>query len=241
MDGFFFSILRGLITYSTGIFILLGLGILIYLRKFLAGLAEWQKAVFGLERRLAQRMLISATTGLVLLGLLVFGQFMLVTVIGPQMPATQSETQTASNPGNSPSDERELDEDTEEGAIDSEELDEAMTPPGIEQEGLNSECVEDRVEITSPAEGDNVSGTVEIIGSVNIENFGSYKYEYSSAGSINWVTIAAGNQLKLDERLGYWYTSALDPGNYLLQLVPLNNVGEELASCIISVRVVSEE
>jgi hypothetical protein len=76
---------------------------------------------------------------------------------------------------------------------------------------------------------------------MNVENFGSYKYEFSPTGAISWTTIAAGNQLKLDEPLGYWYTSALTPGTYLLQLVPLDNTGSDMTPCIISVEVVPEE
>jgi hypothetical protein len=109
------------------------------------------------------------------------------------------------------------------------------------QEGIVSECVEGVLEITTPANGDQVSGTVELIGSVNVENFGSYKYEFSTTGTIDWVTIAADNQLKLDESLGFWYTSALTPGPYLLRLVPLNNLGEEMTPCVITVEVVLEE
>jgi hypothetical protein len=117
-------------------------------------------------------------------------------------------------------------------------------PEGVSsepQENLVSDCLEDVLEITSPADGGQVSGTVELIGSVNVADFGSYKYEFSTTGTINWVTIAAGNQLKLDESLGFWYTSALTPGPYLLRLVPLNNLGEEMTPCIITVEVVLEE
>ena len=109
------------------------------------------------------------------------------------------------------------------------------------QEALVSDCIQDQVEITSPADGEEVSGTVELIGSVNVENFGSYKYEYSTTGTINWVTIAAGDQLKLEESLGFWYTSSLPPGDYLLRLVPLDNTGRDMTPCIIYVEVVSEE
>ncbi len=61
---------------------------------------------------------------------------------------------------------------------------------------------------------DDVSGVVEIIGSVNTENFGSYTYEYSTVGEPNWQTIAAGSGNRIDESLGNWYTSDLTPGPY---------------------------
>ncbi len=232
-DAFLNSVVRGLVTFSAGIFAVLGLGILVSLRKFFLSLREWQTSVFGLERDIAQRKLISASTGLTLLILLLIGEFLLVTVIGPQMPAEPSEPNTADfNPFATPT--ATLDPE-------SERINTPVPTPTIGQDSLVSECVEDRLEITSPGNGEEVSGTVELIGTVNIENFGSYKYEYSTTGAVDWVTIAAGNQLKIEESLGFWYTSALTPGTYLLQLVPLDNVGNELTPCIISVEVVPEE
>jgi hypothetical protein len=226
------SVLQGLITYRIGIFLLLGLGLLIYLRKFSIGLREWQKAIFGLERDLAQRRLISATTGLTLLILLVIGEFLLVTIVGPQIPAAVIGDDQVIETPLSPTEALDTDESTLASTIQTESVD---------QVSLESECIEGVVEITSPADGETISGTVDIIGSMNIENFGSYKYEYSSAGTIEWITIAAGDEKRLDENLGYWYTSSLTPGGYLLQLVPLNNAGEELTPCIIFVEVEAEE
>lgn len=232
MNAFLDDVLRGLITFSTGIFILLGLGFLIFFRKFIKGLREWQGSVFGLEKDLAQRKLISASTGLTLILLLIIGEFLLITIIRPQM------SQVPDTPGSS------FDPLATPTATLSSGSDLAPAPaltPVVAQEDIVSDCTENILEITSPSDGEQVSGTVELIGSVNVEDFGSYKYEYSTTGTINWVTIAAGNQLKLDESLGFWYTSSLTPGPYLIRLVPLNNLGEELTPCIISVEVVLEE
>jgi hypothetical protein len=232
MDALLQSILRGLITFRTGIYVALGLGILLYLRKFMIGLREWQRSAFGLERKMAQRTLISASTGLILLFLLVLGEFLLVTIIEPRMPAQTTEIPSAINPLAEPT--ATLLPDEVQIALPAEE-------DRVDQSDLVFECIEDVLEITYPADGDTISGTVEVIGSVNVDNFGSYKYEYSPTGNINWVTIAAGNQLKLDESIGFWYTSALTPGTYLLQLVPIDNVGEALTPCIVTVEVVVEE
>lgn len=231
MDAVLQSVLRGLATYSTAIYILLGLGILLYLRRFIIGLGEWKRSVFGLERSLAQRKLIEASTGLILLSLLLVGEFLLVNVVQPQMPAQTSEARLALEPLVEP-----IPTETSSDVS----IQASVGESNIDQTSLVSECIEDITEITFPADGDVVSGTVEVIGSVNVDNFGSYKYEYSTTGNVNWITIAAGNQLKLDERIGYWYTSALTPGRYLLQLVPLDNAGDELTPCIVTVEVVEE-
>jgi hypothetical protein len=232
MNAFLDDILRGLITFSTGIFILLGVGFVIYLQKFFKGLRTWQGSVFGLEKDLAQRKLISASTGLTLILLLLIGEFLIITFISPRMLLVPGQSASSIDPLASPT--------TTLSAM----VGLTPQPEGVSselQENLVSDCIEDVLEITSPADGEQVSGTVELIGSVNVADFGSYKYEFSTTGTINWVTIAAGNQLKLDESLGFWYTSALTPGPYLLRLVPLNNLGEEMTPCIITVEVVLEE
>jgi len=239
MDAVLQSLLRGLITYRIGIFVVVGLGILVYLRKLMIGLREWQGSVFGLERRIAQRKLISASTGLVLLLFLFIGEFLLVTIIEPQMPILSNESLPSAASTELNTSPQLLDELSDESLPPDEVVNNisAASEVFFDQSEIISECIEDVVEITSPMDGDTIDGTVEIMGSVNVDNFGSYKYEYSPTGNINWVTIAAGNQLKLDENIGFWYTSALPPGSYLLRLVPLNNVGEELTPCVVRVEV----
>lgn len=229
MKDFLYSILRGLVDYQIGVFFFLVLGLFIYFRRLLRGLQEWKKSVFGLERSIAQRKLVSTATGLTLLVLLFIGEFLLATIIGPRMPVASIEEIPSA--------------ETLTIGTATIEAEGGATPAPvatIDQEALVSQCVEGVTEITSPANGATVSGTVELIGSVNVVNFGSYKYEFSPTGSINWTTIAANNTLKLDESLGYWYTSNLAPGTYLLQLVPLDNTGREMTPCIITVEVVPD-
>lgn len=232
MEVFFDRVLQGLIAYRSAIYVLLGLGLLIYLRKFLVSLREYQKSVFGLEREITKRKVISASTGLTLLVLLVVGEFLITTIIRPQLPSPSTSSTPTIDPFATPTATL-LPEEVQALA--------AEPTPTVVQDMLESACEEGLLEITSPVDGEQVSGTVAIIGTVNVEGFGSYKYEYSTTGVINWVTIAAGNQLKLNENLGFWYTSALTPGPYLLQLVPLNNAGEVMSPCIIRVEVIPEE
>jgi len=232
MNSFLDSVLRGLVSFSTGIFVLLGIGALVYLRKLILSIAEWRRAVFGLERNIAGRKLISASTGLTLIILLMVGEFLLVTVISPQLPASSVTSGANMDPMATP---------TTTLSADQSQPASPQSTPTISQEALQSECEEDVLEISSPANGERVSGIVEIIGTVNVEDFGYYKYEYSTTGTINWITIAAEDQIKLDETLGNWNTSELVPGPYLLQVVPLNNVGEAMPSCIIGIEVISEE
>lgn len=225
------DILRGLFTYRIWIFILLGIGFLLYLLKFIQGLKEWKKAVFGLEQNIVQRKIITSSTGLILIFLLLLGEFLVVTIIAPQMPAKQVGASEEEMINQLPVDIN--------LAEDSQNLDVNDNQPQ-DKVDLDFECIEGVVDIVFPANGDSISGTIEVIGSVNVDNFGSYKYEYSPTTNTSWVTIAAGNQLKLKESIGYWHTGDLMPGAYFLRLAPLDNTGEELKPCIVTVDILSE-
>jgi hypothetical protein len=96
------------------------------------------------------------------------------------------------------------------------------------------------LEITSPKNGDTVKGSFDIIGTVNVPNFGFYKYEFAAVGTDLWATISADRTPKMKETLGNWATGTLIPGDYQLRLVVTDTQGQLLPACVISVRVVSE-
>jgi hypothetical protein len=94
-------------------------------------------------------------------------------------------------------------------------------------------CIPGEVMITYPEANSVVSGKVDIEGSANIEDFGFYKFEISPANSNNWLTIQAGDEPRLDKVLGFWETRQLEPGNYSLRLVVLDNQGIPRDPCTI--------
>jgi hypothetical protein len=97
--------------------------------------------------------------------------------------------------------------------------------------------VENQINISSPLGGQEVHGTVEIRGTVNIPDFGFYKYEVALVGSDAWATIAAGRDKVMDGPLGQWDTATLSPGDYQLRLVVSDNQGRALPPCLIKIRV----
>jgi hypothetical protein len=102
-------------------------------------------------------------------------------------------------------------------------------------------CIKGQLEWTFPKGGDEINGTIELKGIVNVANLGFYKYEYSQPGSSAWITIAAGDKPKNDEPLGgVWNTSQLVPGDYLLRLVVSDNKNQVLPACQISVQIVAQ-
>jgi hypothetical protein len=99
-------------------------------------------------------------------------------------------------------------------------------------------CIPNQIMITSPAASDELKGTVELVGTVNVPNFGFYKYEVAPLGSDTWATISADRNTVNNGLLGRWNTTALTPGDYQLRLVVTDNQGKVLPACVVPVRVV---
>lgn len=207
----------------------------VYLRKLVIGIEERRTAVFGLEREAAQNKVTSSVSVLVLVGLLTIGEFALATFMAPKL-AEQASFATPTS----------LQTETPTATLDPTLIptDATQTPtpyPQAQVDGIDSACQAGVLEISDPTHDSEVSGTVEIIGSVNTPSMGSYFYDYSTMGEPNWQTIAAGNTIRVETSLGFWYTNDLVPGPYLLRLVALDNEGKQTAACVIILRVVAEE
>ena len=74
-------------------------------------------------------------------------------------------------------------------------------------------CQPNRLMLTAPKAGTEIRGTVDIQGTVNIPNFGFYKYEVAPINSDAWATISAGRKIVSAGSLGQWDTSAVPPGD----------------------------
>jgi len=216
--------------YELWIYLLLGFGGLIYLRKFILAWQELRGAVFGLERESAQARLNQAASVLVLILTMAVTEFVLVSFIAPAVPgaiplptttldllATPTITLPATTPqSNIP----------EEVA--------GSTPVSTP---LNPGCFPGQIEITSPQNGQEVSGVVAVMGTANIPNFGFFKFEIKRPDETIWLTIQAGNAAVIAGKLGDWDTSRLTPGEYDLSLVVVDNQAGASMPCIIRVRV----
>ena len=216
------------------IYLILGILFAFALRQMVMSLNESRNSVFGLEKEAAQKKVTSSVTYLVLIGLLAITEFIAATFLISELPQQVSFSTPTIAMEVTPSLTLILDED--------ETPQPTKSPyPQAVLDGIISNCIEDILEFTFPEQGASVTGVVELIGNVNTLNFGSYKYAYSTVGEINWVTIAAGGENRIDESLGFWFTGSLIPGDYLLQLVALDNEGNELTPCVINVSVLVED
>jgi hypothetical protein len=93
--------------------------------------------------------------------------------------------------------------------------------------------------ITAPEPGDEVKGTVELIGTADIPNFGFFKYEVTPLGTESWATVSAGRVPVRNDRLGDWDTTTLANGDYFLRLVLTDNIGTALEPCVIAIRILN--
>ena len=222
------AVYRFLATYEGLIYILLALGGLFAFRWLWKSWREWRDSVFGLEREFAMRRLSQSLIVSLLILFLFLGELFLTSFMVPILPASDMLVtptldilnQTEGAPSG----------DLSAGAT--------TVAPILDQPSEQSVgCVPDELIVTSPEPGENVSGTVTLVGTVDINNFGFYKYEVSPQGAEAWATISAGRETVRNGDLGLWDTSSLTPGDYQLRLEVTDNQGQALPPCVISVRV----
>lgn len=213
--------------YETVIYLILGVGAVFALRALLSAWSEWRLAVFGLEKELIfQRMRISGSF-LVLFLLIGLSQFCLVTFVAPYLPASAFLSTPTLNLTQAV------------GAFSQAETPSAKVTAPLAPPPGSIGCVPDQLVFIVPQPGEQLKGKIAPRVTVNFPDLGFFKYEYAAAGSDEWMTIAADNQIRIDYELSLWDTTTLTPGDYQLRLVATNNLGEALPPCMIPVRVLA--
>ena len=207
------------------IYIILGIFTVWQLRKFYGAWEELRAAAFGLEKESAQARLNRSAALLVVLLFLATAEFGMVSFIIPAIPGVEPlPTATLDLLATSTIT---LAAETVTSSADVQE-----TPlPGTEI--IQTGCIPGEVMITFPENDSTVQGVVEVEGTVNIADFGFYKFEISRAGSDTWLTIQAGEFPKDNEELGFWDTTQLESGNYYLSLVVIDNQGIQREPCAV--------
>ncbi len=214
--------------YQTWIYLLLAVAGLIYLRQTWHWYRERRDSMFQLERERATSRLTRSASLLTLALALMLTTFILATFVGPAVPAslrptalpTVSMLETATIPA----------------ATGEANLTTATPLPTVSVD--SSGCQNPLATLTSPKDGDSLTGTVEVDGTANIANFAFFKYEYISLtpGSV-WRAVQAVTVPKVDEKLGTWDTSLLIPGDYALRLVVTDTSGNAPLPCVLRVRI----
>ena len=221
------ELFRFLATYEVGIYIVIGVIVLIYLKRLIDAISALKLAQFGLEREVAQKSLRLSVTIITLVLLVGLSNFLLISVASIKFPGiSRIATPTI-----------DLNATQEPAAITQTPEFSQQTQTAIALTG----CIPGELEWIQPASGDEVSGSVELKGTVNILNFGFYKYEYQMQGEELWTPISAGNKPVIEDSFGgRWNTEQLEPGIYSLRLVVLDNQNNLLQPCVIDVKVLPQ-
>jgi hypothetical protein len=212
--------------YEIFLYILVGLISVIYIRRFLSAWKDARQAIFGLEREMAGQHMRTNASILVALVVLVLFAFMSTTFLRPMLPQVVVQaTPTVQLPTAQP-----LALNLGAGA---------EVTPTVEVAGSQN-CVVGQIELSDPKNGATVTGVITLKGVINVQDFGFYKYEYSTPGSSTWMIIAANGTIDPEGTLGLWETSLLTPGDYLLRLVVTDNRSNVIGVCVIGVVVIGE-
>ncbi len=215
-----------LASYEVLIYILLAIGGLFSFRWLWRSWQEWRIAVFSLEREFSSRRFGRSAIMSTLIIILFCTEFFMVSFIIPGLPADVFITTPTLDLISTPT-----------GTLSVEMM--TQFSGQIPQAAVSTTgCIPGQVAISFPQPGDEIKGAIELSGTVNVPNFGFYKYEVAPAGSDTWATISAGRAVVKDAPLGRWDSTALTPGDYQLRLVVTDNQGQILPACIVPVRVV---
>ena len=221
------AIYQFLSTYEMLIYIVLAIGGLFAFRWLLKTWNEWRESVYTLEREFALHRMSQAAAFVILILLLFFGELITVSFFIPSLPASFFISTPTIDVLATPT-----------GTISAELATQiALTPLPVPTIGNTSGCVSNKLMITSPKAGSQISGSVDLTGTVDIPDFGFYKYEVAPLNTDTWATIAANRKPVDNGPLGQWDTTTLAPGDYQLRLVVVNTQGQSLPPCIIPLRV----
>ncbi len=223
------DLFRFLVQYEIPIYVVLSLGAVFVARSLWKAWREWRIAVFGLEKELTFQRVRAYGAALTLLVMFGLSQFCLVSFVVPFLPSASflptPTTDLLQTPNAS----------AQAGTIAAE----IGTPAADAAVSNATGCIPGQINLTSPQPGQQVQSSIILSGTVNVPNFGFYKYEYAALGSDQWTTVAAGDKIISEGELGRWDTSQLVPGDYQIRLIITDNLGVALPACIVPVRVIA--
>jgi len=223
------AISRFFATYEGLIYILLILGGLFAFRGLWISWREWRQSIFGLEREFTLRRFSQALAVSIMILFLFFTVMFMASFVAPASPSIDLLSTPTLNILDQGDGILSGDPALVAGTII------ATIPTTVSGNG----CIPNQLILTSPEPGQEIQGSISLQGTVNVANFGFYKFEVSPREAETWGTISAGTNIIINGEVGVWDTSILTPGDYDLRLIVTDNQGNSLAPCVIPVRVIA--
>ena len=238
-----------LANYAGLIYIALIVGAVFYVREMIAARQDLHQSLYSLEREAANSRLWRSVLMLGLLGLIAAATFVLSTVVAPQVATDEGRvTPTAAftlptntpTPTFQPTPTRTPRPPTPVPGTPAPTIagapTEAPTPAPLP---LPAACPDPNVQIVAPVAGQVFSGEIQVRGTADAPNFAFYKLTLSGPATGN-VTQTAGDVARAPVRDGV--LGAIDPasllsqpGIYVVGLVVVDNTGNELPHCDVSI------
>ena len=219
--------------YENAIYFILGLGGIIYGWRFWAAWQRLRIAVYGLEREIAQRDVNHAAVFLFVLFMLSVSVFSIVTFSAPFIPvetliATPTIDLLSDSSGTGV-----------EGAGTAQIQGDVPTVTPLPTVSVNpDDCVPGFIDMSPPAIGDTIRGTINVEGTVDVEDFGFFQIEYARIQDGLWLPISVNHNIVIDGLLvENWDTSSIPPGDYVLQLLVTDNSGLAYKPCRRPIRI----
>jgi hypothetical protein len=212
----------------TWIYLLLGMAAAAYLRQVIRAYRQRRETIFGLERERTTGRLRGSALMLATVLVLMLAAFLISTFAAPAVPVSIRPTPLPTLSL--------LPTATLAAEAAGEALPTATPLPAVVVDPAG--CQNPLATMSVPANGDTLSGVVEVEGTANIENFAFYKLEYVSLvpGAV-WRAVWAGTAPVVEDSLGTWDTSLVIPGDYAFRLVVTDSAGNAPLPCTAQIRV----
>lgn len=114
----------------------------------------------------------------------------------------------------------------------------SLSDNSLRMEDFEKSCESGKLEWLSPLDGQIVQGSINLIGTVQVDNFAFYRYSFRRIDEIEWTIIAIGSQQVNEGSLGSdWDTTGIEPGEYQLGLFVYDVSNVLLPACIINITI----
>ncbi|MBI4771322.1 MAG: hypothetical protein HY784_13160 [Chloroflexi bacterium] len=224
------TVVRFIVAYEVWIYAALALLGLYYLLRVIMARRQLSQTLFGLEREQVRGQYARVAGMLVVVIASLLGVFVVVTFVVPALPVNL-ERATLPTPVKpvGPAPDATLQVPLAGGSGPVIPLEQQVDPSG---------CDNPDATLTSPANGAQISGSMEVRGTAAIANFVLYKFEVAGPTTEGrWQTVAAGTTAVRDGSLGTWETAAFAPGQYAFRLVVSDTAGNSPPPCVRVVQV----
>ena len=216
------SLFTFLVRYQNWIYAVLALILLIYLKKLIGAIQDWNSTIFGLEREYAQKKLNTALVMVIVSVLLLIAEFISVNYLISDRAAI------------SPLSGAEFLEQ----AVDSEIV---ASEAASDESGYRGGCEVGVLEWISPRQSEVIQGLYTLSATVNVPDMGFFRYDYAPLNDpTSWNAISAGNLPVIEGVLGPLATTEIENGDYILRLEVLSKTNEAWAPCDVSIRILNE-